>query len=69
MLPSPQHHFISSHPQIAPDVDVVTFQGGRWRVGGGGLALPRVSSPKDLFSRNIFPLVGTFFPGNFPEIS
>ena len=32
------------------------------------LALPRVSSPKDLFSRNIFPLVGTFFPGNFPEI-
>ena len=24
------------------------------------LALPRVSSPKDLFPRNIFPLVGTF---------
>ena len=32
------------------------------------LALPRISSRKDLFFRNIFPLVGTFFPRNLPEI-
>ena len=38
-------------------------------LGRYGLALLRVSSPKDHFFLDIFLLLDTFFPGNFPEIS